>query len=75
MPESDRIHAARASYEAFAAGDRAFFERTLSAGYRFSSPDDPLLDREGSSSAAGRAPGASPASTSSASPSTATTSS
>jgi hypothetical protein len=47
MTESDRIQTARACYEAYATGDRALIERTFSSGFRFSSPDDPLLDRAG----------------------------
>src|SRR5918911_618007 len=38
---------ARASYEAFAAGDRRFFEQHLSEDFTFSSPPDPHLDRDG----------------------------
>ncbi len=42
-----RTDIARASYLAFAAGDRGFFERHLSEDLRFSSPPDPSLDRDG----------------------------
>lgn len=44
---ADRRVIARASYTAFAAGDRAFFDEVLAEGFRFSSPPDPLLDRDG----------------------------
>jgi hypothetical protein len=47
MAISDRVRLARESYLAFAAGDRAFFEQHLGEGFHFSSPPDPLLDREG----------------------------
>ncbi len=47
MAPSDRIQIARASYLAFAAADRSFFEQHLSEGFSFSSPPDPQLDREG----------------------------
>jgi ketosteroid isomerase-like protein len=43
----DRKQLARQSYEAFAAGDRSFFEEHLSEDFRFSSPPDPELDRDG----------------------------
>jgi ketosteroid isomerase-like protein len=46
MP-SDRKEIVRASYEAFAAGDRGFFEQRLSDGFLFSAPPDPKLDRDG----------------------------
>lgn len=47
MTTADRRVIALASYAAFASGDRAFFEDRLSADFRFSSPPDPLLDRDG----------------------------
>ena len=47
MAGPDRSQLARDSYAAFAAGDRAFFEEHLSDGFRFSSPPDPELDRDG----------------------------
>jgi hypothetical protein len=43
----DRLRVARESYRAFAVGDRAFFEDRLAADFRFSSPVDPALDRDG----------------------------
>ncbi len=43
----DRRQIARDFYAAFATGDRGFFERRLSAGFVFSSPPDPMLDRDG----------------------------
>ena len=42
-----RKQMARQAYEAFAAGDRDFYETHLSDDFTFSSPPDPLLDREG----------------------------
>jgi hypothetical protein len=42
-----RSQIARDSYLAFAAADRAFFETHLSDDFTFSSPPDPLLDRDG----------------------------
>jgi SnoaL-like domain len=47
MTSVDRLELARASYRAFAAGDRRFFEDHLSDGFVFSSPPDPHLDRDG----------------------------
>lgn len=44
---SARARIVQDSYRAFAAGDRAFFERHLADGLRFSSPPDPELDRAG----------------------------
>jgi SnoaL-like domain len=44
---SDRLRIARESYLAFAAGDRSFFEARLSEDFSFSSPPDPMLDRDG----------------------------
>jgi hypothetical protein len=41
-----RIATARESYMAFAAGYRTFFDEHLSEAFTFSSPPDPLLDRE-----------------------------
>lgn len=43
----DRLAFARASYEAFAAGDRQAIEPLLADELRFSSPPDPALDRAG----------------------------
>jgi ketosteroid isomerase-like protein len=43
----DRADLARASYEAFAAGDRRFFDEHLAADFTFSSPPVPHLDRAG----------------------------
>jgi ketosteroid isomerase-like protein len=42
MTNADTV---RRSYEAYAAGDRAFFERLLSDDFRFWSPYDQDLDR------------------------------
>jgi ketosteroid isomerase-like protein len=47
MAAADRRQIARDSYLAFAAGDRNFFEQRLSDDFAFSSPPDPLLDRDG----------------------------
>jgi ketosteroid isomerase-like protein len=44
---SDRKQLARQAYEAFAAGDRDFYEQHLADDFTFSSPPDPLLDRDG----------------------------
>jgi ketosteroid isomerase-like protein len=44
---SDRIEVARASYRAFAGGDRQAFESLLAPGFEFYSPPDPGLDRDG----------------------------
>ena len=44
---ADRKQLARRLYEAFAAGDRNFFERHLADELVFSSPPDPRLDRAG----------------------------
>jgi ketosteroid isomerase-like protein len=43
----DRVALARASYEAFAAGDRDAIEALLAEDLRFSAPPDPDLDRAG----------------------------
>jgi hypothetical protein len=43
----DRLALARASYAAFARGDRGAIEELLAADLRFSSPPDPDLDRAG----------------------------
>jgi ketosteroid isomerase-like protein len=43
----DRGDLARASYAAFAAGDRRFFDEHLAEDFTFSSPPDPHLDRDG----------------------------
>jgi len=37
----------RAAYDAFHSCDREAFERLLADDFRFSSPDDPVLDRAG----------------------------
>ena len=47
MSASARTARARASYEAFAAGDRAAMEALLSDDLVFHSPPDPELDLEG----------------------------
>jgi ketosteroid isomerase-like protein len=47
MPGNDRLQIVRDSYQAFAAGDRSFFEEHLSDDFSFSSPPDPKLDRDG----------------------------
>ena len=47
MPAGDRLQTVRDSYVAFARGDRAFFEEHLSDDFSFSSPPDPVLDRDG----------------------------
>jgi hypothetical protein len=47
MSTTDRAEIARASYLAFAAGDRGFFETRLGDDLSFSSPPDPHLDRDG----------------------------
>jgi hypothetical protein len=47
MAASSRGQIARESYVAFAAADRSFFEKRLSESFRFSSPPDPALDRDG----------------------------
>jgi ketosteroid isomerase-like protein len=44
---TDRQELARRSYEAFAAGDREFFEEHLADEMVFSSTPDPKLDRDG----------------------------
>ncbi len=44
---ADRKQIARQAYEAFAAGDRDFYEEHLAGDLTFSSPPDPKLDREG----------------------------
>jgi ketosteroid isomerase-like protein len=44
---ADRKQIAQDSYRAFAAGDRGFFEERLTDDFTFSSPPDPVLDREG----------------------------
>jgi ketosteroid isomerase-like protein len=44
---ADRKQIARQAYEAFAAGDRDFYEEHLSDDLTFSSPPDPILDRVG----------------------------
>jgi hypothetical protein len=47
MPKISPRHLAQRSYEAFAAGDRKFFEGYLAADFTFSSPLDVGLDRPG----------------------------
>jgi hypothetical protein len=47
MATDDRLGRARDIYLAFASGDRAVLERTLSDDFTFSSPLDVGLDREG----------------------------
>src|SRR5688500_890685 len=47
MPGNDPLQIVRDSYQAFAAGDRSFFEEHLSDDFSFSSPPDPKLDRDG----------------------------
>jgi ketosteroid isomerase-like protein len=44
---ADRKLIARQTYEAFAAGDRDFYEEHLAEDLTFSSPPDPMLDRDG----------------------------
>jgi ketosteroid isomerase-like protein len=44
---SNRQQIVRASYAAFAAGDRNFYEQHLSEDFLFSAPPDPELDRDG----------------------------
>jgi hypothetical protein len=47
MSTDDRNQRARQLYLAFAAGDRELVEEILADDFRFSSPVDPELDREG----------------------------
>jgi hypothetical protein len=47
MSTEDRLQQAREIYLAFASGDRAAIERTLSDDFSFSSPVDVGLDRAG----------------------------
>jgi hypothetical protein len=47
MPKISPRRLAQRSYEAFAAGDRKFFERHLAEDFTFSSPLDVGLDRAG----------------------------
>ena len=47
MPKISRRRLAERCYEAFAAGDRNFFERHLAENFTFSSPLDVELDRAG----------------------------
>jgi ketosteroid isomerase-like protein len=42
-----RLDTVRASYRAFATADRDLMEEIFAEGFTFSSPPDPLLDREG----------------------------
>jgi ketosteroid isomerase-like protein len=44
---ADRRDLVRRFYEAFSAGDRAFYEEHLAPDFSFSAPPDPLLDRDG----------------------------
>lgn len=44
---TQQIDIAKAFYQAFAAGDRAFVETHLAEQFIFSSPPDPYLDRAG----------------------------
>ena len=44
---ADRKQLAHQLYEAFSAGDRAFFEEHLADDLEFKSPPDPSLDRAG----------------------------
>jgi hypothetical protein len=44
---ANRAAAARALYDAFAAGNRAVAEELFAPEYRFSAPPDPDLDRDG----------------------------
>jgi ketosteroid isomerase-like protein len=47
MPKNTPRRLAQRSYEAFAAGDRKFFEQHLAEDFTFSSPLDVGLDRAG----------------------------
>jgi ketosteroid isomerase-like protein len=47
MPKTSPRRLAQRSYEAFAAGDRKFFEQHLAENFTFSSPLDVGLDRAG----------------------------
>jgi hypothetical protein len=47
MPSTDRSQLAKDFYVAFASGNRDFAERTLAEDFRFSSPVDLDLDRDG----------------------------
>src|SRR2546430_10084422 len=47
MPKISPRRLAQRSYEAFAAGDRKFFEQHLAENFTFSSPLDVGLDRAG----------------------------
>jgi len=47
MSKISPLHLAQRSYEAFAAGDRKFFEQHLGENFTFSSPLDVGLDRAG----------------------------
>jgi ketosteroid isomerase-like protein len=47
MPKVSPRRLAKRSYEAFAAGDRKFFEQHLAENFTFSSPLDVGLDRAG----------------------------
>jgi ketosteroid isomerase-like protein len=47
MAGGNRKQIAQASYEAFAGGDRDFFEEHLADDFLFSAPPDPQLDKAG----------------------------
>jgi ketosteroid isomerase-like protein len=47
MGDRDRVELAQGLYRAFAAGDRDAVERLLAPDFRFHSPPDPELDRDG----------------------------
>lgn len=47
MPTPDRLQTARDAYTAFSTGDRDLIEDVFAADLTFSSPPDPLLDRDG----------------------------
>ncbi|PYK09978.1 MAG: ketosteroid isomerase [Verrucomicrobia bacterium] len=47
MPKISPRRLVQRSYEAFAAGDRNFFEKHLAENFTFSSPHDAKLDRAG----------------------------
>ena len=44
---ADRLETTRLFYAAFATGDRALVESTITDDFTFSSPPDPHLDRKG----------------------------
>jgi ketosteroid isomerase-like protein len=47
MAGGDRKQIARDLYDAFAAGDRGFYEEHLAEDFLFSAPPDPKLDKQG----------------------------